>query len=83
MISVNLFVWHPLGMQLLKGFLCNSEGKHIQALEWAAQGGGGVTIPGGVQGTFGRGAVGHGLMRIIGDGWMVGLDDPVGLFQPW
>jgi len=24
-----------------------------------------------------------GLMRTIGDGWMVGLGDPVGLFQPW
>ena len=22
------------------------------------------------------------LMRTIGDGWMVGLGDPVGLFQP-
>ena len=22
-------------------------------------------------------------MRTVGDGWMVGLDDPVGLFQPW
>ena len=26
---------------------------------------------------------GHGLLRTIGDGWMVGLRDPVGLFQPW
>ena len=25
---------------------------------------------------------GRGLMRTIGDGRMVGLDDPVGLFQP-
>jgi len=23
------------------------------------------------------------LLRAIGDGWMVGLGDPVGLFQPW
>ena len=23
------------------------------------------------------------LVRAIGDGWMVGLDDLVGLFQPW
>jgi len=22
-------------------------------------------------------------MRTVGDGWMVGLDDPVVLFQPW
>jgi len=53
-----------------------------QALEWAAQGGGGVTNPGGVQGVFGRCVEGHGLMRTIGDGWMVGLGEPVGLFQP-
>ena len=25
---------------------------------------------------------GHGLVRTIGEGQMVGLDDPVGLFQP-
>ena len=24
----------------------------------------------------------HDLMRTIGDGWMVGLGNPVGLFQP-
>ena len=36
----------------------------------------------GVQGTFGRCVEGHGLMRTIDDGGMVGLDDPVGLFQP-
>jgi len=42
----------------------------------------GATDPGGVQGTFGRCVEGHGLMRTIGDGWMVGLGDPVGLFQP-
>jgi len=47
------------------------------------QGGGGVTNPGGVQGTFGHCVEGHGLMRSIGDGWMVGLGDPVGLIQPW
>ena len=54
-----------------------------QALEWAAQGGGGVTDPGGVQGTFGRCVEGHGLVRTIGDGWMVGLGVLVGLFQLW
>ena len=46
-------------------------------------GGGGVTKPGGVQGMSGRCVEGHGLARTIGDGWMVGLGDPVGLFQPW
>jgi len=35
-----------------------------------------------VQGTFGCCVEGHGLVRTIGDGWMVGLGDPVGLFQP-
>jgi len=52
------------------------------ALEWAAQGGGGVTDHRGVQGTFGRCVEGHGLVRTVGDGRMVGLGDPVGLFQP-
>ena len=57
--------------------------KSGQALEWAAQGGGEVADPGGVQGMFGRCVEGHGLVRPIGDGWMVGLGDPGGLFQPW
>ena len=48
-------------------------------LEWATEGGGGVTNPGGVQGMF-RQCEGHGLVRIIGDRWMVGLGDLVGLF---
>ena len=51
-------------------------------MEWAAQRGGGVTDPGGVQGMFGCCVEGCGLLRTIGDGRMVGLDDPVGLFQP-
>ena len=37
----------------------------------------------GVQGTFGRCVEGCGLVRAVGDGWMVGWGDPVGLFQPW
>ena len=53
-----------------------------QALEWTVQGGGGVTDPGGVQRTFRCCVEGHGLERTIGDGRIVGLDDPVGLFQP-
>ena len=53
-----------------------------QALEWAAQRGDGVTDPAGVQRMFGCCIEGHGLARTIGDGWMIGLDDPVGLFQP-
>ena len=53
-----------------------------QALEWATQRVGGVTDPGGVQRALGCCVEGHGLARTIGDGRMVGLDDPVGLFQP-
>ena len=45
--------------------------------------GGGVTEPGGVQRAFGCCVEGHGLVRTIGDGWMVRLDDSVGLFQLW
>ena len=47
-----------------------------QALEWAAQRGGGV------QRTFGCCVEGHGLARTVDERRMVGLDDPVGLFQP-
>ena len=32
---------------------------------------------------FRHGVEGPGLVRTVGDGWMVGLGDPVGLFQPW
>ena len=42
----------------------------------------GIADPGGVQGMFGRCVEEHGLAKTIGDGWMVGLDDPVSLFQP-
>ena len=52
-------------------------------MKWAAQGGSGVTDPGGVQGTFGFCVEEHGLLRTIGDRWMVGLNDPGGLFQSW
>jgi len=43
---------------------------------------GDLTDPGGVQRAFGCCVEGHGLAGIIGEGRMVGLDDPVGLFQP-
>jgi len=42
-----------------------------------------VTEAGNVQGTFGRCVEGCGLVRTLGDGWMVGLDGLVGLFPPW
>jgi len=48
-----------------------------------AHGAGAGDGPGGVQGTCRRCVEGHGLVRIIGDGWTVGLDDLGGLFQPW
>jgi len=54
-----------------------------QTLEWAVQRSGGVTEPGGVETAFGCCVEGHGLARTIGEGGMVGLDDPVGLFQPY
>ena len=46
------------------------------------QRGGGVTNLGGVQGALRCRVEGRGLVRTIGDGWMVGLGDAVGLFQP-
>ena len=46
--------------------------KSNQALEWAAQGGGGVTIPRGVQETHRRGIEECDLVGDIGGGWMVG-----------
>ena len=48
--------------------------KSGQALEWSAQGGSGVTDPGG------RCIEEHGLVRTIGDMQTVGLDDFEGLF---
>ena len=54
-----------------------------QALEHAAQGGGGFTIPGGVQEAFRCCTEGHGLVGNIDGRWMVRLDDLRGLFQSW
>ena len=52
-------------------------------LEWAAQGGDGVTVPGGVQEVFRCCTEGHGLVGNIGDRWTVGAGDLRGLFRPW
>jgi len=54
------------------------------ALEWPAQGGGGVTIPGSVQEASGWGPTRYGLVACgsNGNGRMVGLGDLVGSFQP-
>ena len=47
------------------------------------RGGGGVTVPGGVQEMFICCTEGHGLVRTIGDRWTAGLDDLGDLFRPW
>jgi len=52
-------------------------------LEWAAQGGGEVTVPGGIQEACRCYTEGHGLVGSIGGRWTVGLDDLICLFQPW
>ena len=52
-------------------------------LERAAQTGGSVTIPGGVQEVFRCCTEGHGSVGHIGDRWMVGEDHLGGLFHPW
>mgnify|MGYP001855272545 CR=1 FL=1 len=49
-------------------------------LEEAAQGGGGVTVPGGIQEMYISGIWGH--SGNDADGLMVGLSDLGGLFQP-
>ena len=54
-----------------------------QTLERAAQGCGGVIIPGGVQETFRYCTEGRGLLGNIGDRWVVELNNLGGLFQPW
>jgi len=52
-------------------------------LEWPAQGGGGVAVPGSVHEESGRGATRYGLVACSskGNGRMVGLYDLVGPFQ--
>ena len=55
----------------------------LEVLEWAAQGGSGVTHPGGVQEMFRCCTEIHNLVGNIGDRWMIWLDDLRGFFQPW
>jgi len=56
-----------------------------QALEWPAQGSGGVAVLGSVQEASGWGATRYGLVACgsKGNGRTVGLDDLIGPFQPW
>ena len=55
-----------------------------QVLEWPAQGGGGVAVPGSVQEAPGREATRYGLVAFgsNGNGRTVGLDDLVGRSFP-
>jgi len=62
-------VWDRLTWPTGPTYLAN--GTRCQALEQAAQGGGGVTIPGVVQKTSRCGTSGRGLAGMVswGDGW--------------
>ena len=77
------------GLELCQGRFRSDIGKYClfeksgQALEQAAYGVGGVTVPGGVQEMFRHCTEGHGLVGNVGDMCAVGLDDLRGLFQPW
>ena len=42
-----------------------------------------MLFSGGVQGMFGHCVEGHGSVRTVSDRLTVGLDDLVGLSQPW
>lgn len=52
-----------------------------QALKEAAQGGGGITVPGNAQKLYGCGTEGYDLMGKIDGRWTAGLGNLVGLFQ--
>ena len=57
------------------------QGKSGEAVAQAAQGGGGVTVPGGVPEPCGCGTEGHGQWAWC-DGLLVGPDGLRGLLQP-
>lgn len=72
-------------MVLIGGVLVLAQLRRLKrgATRGCPGGGGGVADPGGVGGTFRCCAEGRGLMGAVGDGCVVGLGDPGGLFQPW
>ena len=81
--SRDLMLYHsPMGPGTTRKLLLSESG---QALEWPAQGGSGVTVPGSVQEVPGWGATRYGLVACgsKGNGRRIGLDDLVGPFQPW
>lgn len=53
-----------------------------QTLEWAAQGSGGVTVPGDVQEVCRCDTEEHSVMDSISGKWTIGLDDLKGFVQP-
>jgi len=57
----------------------NTSSKGGEVLEWAAQGCGGVTDPGGVKEMFSCCTEGDGLVGNTGDRWTVVLDDVRGM----
>ena len=70
------------GAARMRGTLPALCSRASQALEQAAQGGGGVTVPGGVQTTCRCGTSGYGLVgtMVLGGWW--DSNDLTGLFQP-
>jgi len=70
------------GAKLLQGNFELDMGKN-NSEEWSGTGAGcPVTVPGGIQETWGCGTKEDGLVGNIVGRWMVGLDDIRNLFQP-
>ena len=66
--------WHRTGVEVTSpNETPRAGGESGQALGQAAQGSGGVPIPGGVQTPSGCGTWGHGLAAMVVLGWQLGL----------